>query len=110
MMKSLGLVRELRGSQFRLLEEDLPGSRLDEVAREYAARQDADRDKLERMAGYAQAAQCRWKVLLDYFKEGDGFERCGTCDNCLDPPEERLTPPVDKERAGFAPPPMPPAE
>jgi ATP-dependent DNA helicase RecQ len=52
------------------------------------------------MAAYAQSAQCRWKLLLDYFKEGDveGFERCGSCDNCLEPPEARLAPPVDRER------------
>jgi ATP-dependent DNA helicase RecQ len=90
MMKSLGLVRELRGSKFRLLDADVPAARIEEVAREYAARQDADREKLERMASYAQSAMCRWKLLLDYFEEGDGFERCGTCDNCVQPLEQRL--------------------
>jgi ATP-dependent DNA helicase RecQ len=98
MMKSLGLVRELRGSRFRLLGADVPTSRIEDVAREYADRQEGDREKLERMAGYAQSAGCRWKLLLDYFKEGDGFERCGTCDNCVHPPEERLAPPVDRDR------------
>jgi ATP-dependent DNA helicase RecQ len=93
MMKSLGLVRELRGSRYKLLQADVPASRMEDVAREYAGRQDADREKLERMALYAQSAMCRWKLLLDYFNEGDGFERCGTCDNCVHPPEERLTPP-----------------
>lgn len=46
-----------------------------------------DREKLERMIGYAQSGFCRWKLLLDYF--GDplpGFERCCRCDNCLSPP------------------------
>jgi ATP-dependent DNA helicase RecQ len=102
MMKTLGLVKELRRSQFRLLAADVPAARIEDVAREYAARQEADREKLERMASYAQSAQCRWKLLLDYFNEADGFERCGTCDNCLEPPEQRLAPPVDRERAGSA--------
>ncbi|TFW14780.1 RecQ family ATP-dependent DNA helicase [Duganella callida] len=46
-----------------------------------------DREKLERMIGYAQSGFCRWKLLLDYF--GDpvpGFEHCCRCDNCLNPP------------------------
>nr|WP_315256705.1 ATP-dependent DNA helicase RecQ [uncultured Duganella sp.] len=46
-----------------------------------------DREKLERMIGYAQSGFCRWKLLLDYF--GDpvpGFEQCCRCDNCLSPP------------------------
>jgi ATP-dependent DNA helicase RecQ len=98
MMKTLGLVRELRGARFRLLQAEVPASRIEDVAREYSGRQDADREKLERMAGYAQSAACRWKLLLDYFKEGEGFERCGRCDNCVDPPEDRLAPPVDRDR------------
>ena len=46
-----------------------------------------DREKLERMIGYAQSGFCRWKLLLDYF--GDplpGFEKCCRCDNCQSPP------------------------
>ena len=60
------------------------------LAAEYAARQDADRAKLERLAQYAQSAACRWKLLLDNFGEADDFDRCGTCDNCVTPLEERL--------------------
>ena len=99
MMKELGVVRELRGSRFRLIGGgDVPAERLEAVARQYAARHEADREKLERMASYAQSAMCRWKLLLDYFDEGEGFERCGTCDNCVEPPEERLVPPGEGQR------------
>jgi ATP-dependent DNA helicase RecQ len=70
--------------------KELGTSDPERLEQEYAARQDADRSKLERMAQYAQSAACRWKVLLDYFAEGDAFERCGTCDNCVTPMEERL--------------------
>ena len=98
MMKTLGLVRELRGSRFRLLELSVSPERVEQVAREYAARQDGDRKKLECVAGYAQSARCRWKMLLEYFGEGDDLDRCGTCDNCVDPPEQRLAPPVDRDR------------
>ena len=45
---------------------------------------------------------CRWKLLLDYFSDGDDFERCGDCDNCRRPPEEQFTPPVDEEARRLA--------
>jgi ATP-dependent DNA helicase RecQ len=60
------------------------------IAREYAARQELDRTKLESIARFAQSGLCRWKLLLDNFNEGEGFEACGTCDNCVMPIEERL--------------------
>ena len=90
MMKTLGVVRELRGAKFRLLRADVTPAELEDVAREYAGRQGADREKLEKMASYAQSAMCRWKLLLDYFEEGAQFEGCGTCDNCVEPLEQRL--------------------
>jgi ATP-dependent DNA helicase RecQ len=99
MMKTRGLVKELRGGRYRLLETDVPAARLEQVATEYAARQDGDREKLERMSLYAQSPACRWKLLLDYFVEEGGFERCGTCDNCLEPPELRHAPPGSATRA-----------
>jgi len=63
------------------------------IGKKPAERRDGEREKLERMIAYAQSAMCRWKLLLDYFAEGDGFERCGHCDNCRQPPEERYSPP-----------------
>jgi ATP-dependent DNA helicase RecQ len=93
MMKDVGLVRELRGSKYRLLDEHVSASAIENVARQYAARIEADRTKLQRMALYAQSARCRWKDLLEYFGDGESFESCGTCDNCVDPPELRHTPP-----------------
>jgi ATP-dependent DNA helicase RecQ len=102
MMKELGLVRELRGSRFRLLGADVTPAQIEDVANQYAARQDADRQKIERMASYGQSAMCRWKLLLEYFNEADGFDKCGTCDNCISPLEGRHEPPVDHDRPAFA--------
>jgi ATP-dependent DNA helicase RecQ len=101
MMKDLGLVRQLRGSHFRLQDKDVPEGKIEEIAAQYAARQENDRDKLERMSLYAQGGQCRWRTLLDYFGEGEAVERCGTCDNCVRPPETHHEPPVDRERQTF---------
>jgi ATP-dependent DNA helicase RecQ len=97
MMKDLGAVRELRGSRFRLAAQDVSIEAIEGLAREYAARIEGDRNKLERMALYAQSGRCRWKELLDYFGEGEGFDRCGSCDNCADPPERRHAAPINRE-------------
>jgi ATP-dependent DNA helicase RecQ len=94
-MKDVGMVRETRGSRFRLTDADASSASLEDVARQYAARKEADKDKLERMAAYAQTGLCRWKVLLDYFSEGDGFERCESCDNCRRTIEPVVIPPAD---------------
>jgi ATP-dependent DNA helicase RecQ len=54
----------------------------EELARDYQARAEADRDKLERMVVYAQTSLCRWKMLLDTLGEPPAWDRCGVCDNC----------------------------
>ena len=96
MMAELGIVSELKGSRYAL--EENAAAPLEEIAQRYAARIDADRQKLERMALYAQSAACRWKLLLEYFNEADGFERCGACDNCVHPLEAQIAPPVNRDR------------
>jgi len=74
----------------RALSKELGTSDVDVLSAEYVARQESDRTKLERMALYAQSAACRWKMLLENFSEAEGFDRCGTCDNCVTPLEDRL--------------------
>ena len=57
----------------------------------YTARAEADRERLDRMESYALSALCRWRHLLDAFRqelpggEGSPFDRCGHCDKCRDP-------------------------
>jgi ATP-dependent DNA helicase RecQ len=98
MMKELGLVRELRGSKYRLTDRNVTAAAMEDVGRQYSARIEGDREKLQRMALYAQSARCRWKELLEYFGEGEEFDTCGSCDNCTHPPELQHAPPVDRER------------
>jgi len=49
-------------------------------------RKRVERAKLDALLGYAEATECRRKLLLAYF--GDSLDApCGNCDNCLDPPQ-----------------------
>jgi ATP-dependent DNA helicase RecQ len=101
-MKEAGIVRELRGSRFRLNDATTTALQLEDVARAYVARKDADRAKLERMEAYAQSASCRWKLLLEYFSETEMVEHCGTCDNCRNPLDAQHAPPMDGEARRLA--------
>ena len=42
------------------------------------------RSKVELLAAYARSAQCRWKMILEYFDERVELgDECGACDNCV---------------------------
>ena len=49
------------------------------------ARRPQERERLNVLAAFVEAATCRRAILLKHFGE-DPPERCGNCDNCLDPP------------------------
>jgi ATP-dependent DNA helicase RecQ len=44
-----------------------------------------ERQKLDAMLAYCEAASCRRTVLLNYF--GEAKDACGNCDTCQTPPE-----------------------
>jgi len=90
LLKELKLVRELRGSRFRLLRAEVRYDEIKELARLAEEKVEKDKEKLERMMQYGQSAKCRWRLLHDYFGEEMKAERCGTCDNCLHPLEEQI--------------------
>jgi ATP-dependent DNA helicase RecQ len=90
LLKELQLVKELRGSHFRLLRADVQRAELEELARLSEEKVEKDKEKLERMMQYGQSATCRWRLLHDYFGEEMEEERCGTCDNCVHPLEEQI--------------------
>jgi len=48
-------------------------------------RRAGERERLNALAGLVEAPTCRRAILLRHFGE-DPPERCGNCDNCLDPP------------------------
>jgi ATP-dependent DNA helicase RecQ len=92
LIKDAGFLRQDRNFRYRLVQDDVARERLATLADEYGKKGESDREKLERMIFYAQTAFCRWRVLLEYFEEAEDFDRCGTCDNCLNPPEQRIAP------------------
>ncbi len=49
------------------------------------ARRPGERERLNVLAAFVEAATCRRAILLRHFGE-DPPENCGNCDNCLDPP------------------------
>ncbi|MEO6113258.1 MAG: DNA helicase RecQ [Sphingomicrobium sp.] len=50
-----------------------------------AERRPGERDRLNSLAAFVEAATCRRAILLRHFGE-DPPATCGNCDNCLEPP------------------------
>jgi ATP-dependent DNA helicase RecQ len=94
LLKEMNLVKELRGSRFRLVKADVNQAELEALSRLSEEKVEKDKEKLERMMQYGQSAGCRWRLLHDYFNEEMEDERCGTCDNCLHPLEEQIALPA----------------
>lgn len=46
-----------------------------------------DKETLQRMIDYAQTGSCRWRAILEYFGDTLCMDRCGVCDNCVNPPQ-----------------------
>jgi ATP-dependent DNA helicase RecQ len=59
-------------------------SRIDESAAPEEQKR-IERQKLDAMLAYCEAAGCRRTVLLNYF--GEARDACGNCDTCQTPPE-----------------------
>jgi len=64
---------------------DVPHEELERLVEDQERARAAEREKLEQVTAYAHGARCRWRMILDYFGEDDGIERCGHCDNCTSP-------------------------
>jgi ATP-dependent DNA helicase RecQ len=105
LLKEGGVVRQSRRREVHLAPGGIDDDTVRSWADEYRGRDERDRAALERMVFYAQTGFCRWKVLLEHFGEGEGFDKCGRCDNCVSPPLRRLTPP--RRRAATVRPPRP---
>jgi len=98
LLKDEKIVRERRGAKFELVRPDVDADNIKAIAETYVERGMTDREKLERMMLYAQSGFCRWHVLTKYFETREETEKCGTCDNCVNPLEDRLDSEAPTER------------
>ena len=90
LLKDAGVVGEVRYAKFELIKTDLGRGEIDEIVQQCQERDKQEHEKLEQMMLYGQSSSCRWKILHDYFDEPFPQERCGHCDNCMQPIEEQL--------------------
>jgi ATP-dependent DNA helicase RecQ len=90
LLKEAKILRERRGGTFELAKAGLAPDSIRELADSYLQRGTDDREKLEKMMLYAQSAVCRWQTLNEYFGTESESEKCGTCDNCVEPAAKRL--------------------
>jgi ATP-dependent DNA helicase RecQ len=70
--------------RYRLLKRGLDRDQVAGESRACRGRRERDREKLARLAAYAEGRVCRWRALLDYFEDAGGLAggRCGHCDRC----------------------------
>ena len=69
--------------RYRLLSPVLTSEEIERLAGASHARADGDRERVERVAAFADTRGCRWGYLLDYFEAADeGAGPCGHCDRC----------------------------
>ncbi|HEU4853491.1 MAG TPA: ATP-dependent DNA helicase RecQ [Telluria sp.] len=88
LLKDAKLLRQNRKLEYSVTGATPKAADFDQLAQTYVQKQERDREALEAMVSYAVSGFCRWKVLLEYFgDEANGFESCGQCDNCRNPPQ-----------------------
>jgi ATP-dependent DNA helicase RecQ len=80
-LEHVGVVRRSRG-RVQVVQKLRDRAALDELLDEYEHRHRDDRERLNAMMRYAQSAQCRMRLLHEYFGDLDADD-CGRCDNCL---------------------------
>src|SRR4051794_20995676 len=90
LLKDARIVTQRSDMRYCLAKPDVAADSFTRLAQDYEQKSEHDREMLERMIFYAQTGFCRWRVLLEYFDEKLEDERCGVCDNCLEPPAQRL--------------------
>jgi ATP-dependent DNA helicase RecQ len=84
LLKRQGMMREHRGGEWERMAEDVTNADLSGELRDYEERRAADRRKLEAMVRYCRTAQCRTRLILEYFGHDPMEEyRCSHCDNDL---------------------------
>lgn len=88
LLKENRLVTQNRKLAFQVRQPTIAPDTLSSMAGVYVDKQERDQEALQALVDYAQSGSCRWRLLLDYFDDEDKQqEKCGQCDNCIQPPE-----------------------
>jgi len=89
LLKRRGMVREHRGGEWERLAQDVTKTDLSRELHDYEERREMDRVKLEAMIRYCRTAQCRTRMVREYFGESPPEDyQCGHCDNDAGEPAE----------------------
>jgi ATP-dependent DNA helicase RecQ len=82
LVKRQGMVREHRGGDWERVASDVSRADLSRELIDYEERRARDRAKLESMVRYCRTAQCRTRLIREYFGETPPEDfRCGHCDS-----------------------------
>lgn len=92
LLTDAGLIEQDEHHHYRVTRLRAKPKELAALVDAYQDRAARDHEALECMVSYAQTGFCRWKTLLQYVGEQVEWSRCGVCDNCLQPPEQALSP------------------
>lgn len=85
-MHDARLVSRNRARRYVLRDASVEDDVLSASLERYGELAGRDRAALQQMIDYAQTGRCRWRTILEYFGDDEDVERCGSCDNCLNPP------------------------
>jgi ATP-dependent DNA helicase RecQ len=81
LLKRQGMMREHRGGIWERTAPDVTTADLSRELTDYEERRARDRAKLQAMVRYCRTAQCRTRLIREYFGERPAEEfRCGHCD------------------------------
>lgn len=83
-LERTGIVQNLgeAGLSFRIRVRDWDETKLDEILRNNAVRQEHRRQQLDKMLVYAESSDCRRKIILSHFGDSGPVTPEICCDNC----------------------------
>lgn len=91
LFKRLKIAKQTKSLGISLVKAELTPPQVENLASVYKDRAANDKSNLNQVIIYAQSALCRWKNILQYFKDETFMEACEVCDNCKSPTRRELT-------------------
>lgn len=94
------LVDRAETQSFRVVGRDFPAETFRLVAQDLKAQREERFRRLEEVIAYCRTGQCRRRLMLDYFGDTEEIDHSFCCDNCDNPPLQKIAParPTSRER------------